>query len=156
MYYALIDMRSSSGATTALAWGSMKDIADTLIYESNLIIENYDNLPIDVLESEYYCEFDDYNVLKSCENHTKEMITNYSFVLDDCTIVVGCLVEGYSELVIAWDEYKADKWTMDCWSLVPEIEETDETLLQLDDELRSLNEDFDNDEHNFFIEVQEE
>ena len=83
------------------------------------------------------------------------MIMNYSFVIDDCTIVVGCLVEGYSELVKAWDEYKSDKWTLDCWSLVPEIEETDETLSQLDDELRSLNEDFDNDEHVFFIEDEE-
>lgn len=155
MYYALIDMRSSSGATTALAWGSMKDIADSLIYESNLIIENYDNLPIDVLESEYYCEFDNYNVLLDCDNPTKEMIESYSFMLDDSTIVVGCIANGYSELVKAWDEYKADKWSLDCWSLVPEIEETDDAISQLDDEMRSLNDDYANDTYDFFIEKEE-
>lgn len=149
MYYALIDMRSDCEATTALARGSLKEISDSLIYESKLIFESFGNLQLEEFEEEYYCEFDDYKSLSTCDDPTEEMIKSFSFTLDDCTISVGCLVEGYSELVKAWDVYKSDKWSLDCWSLVPEIEETEENLSQLDEEMRSLNDDFCNDDYIF-------
>ena len=159
MYYALVDMRGTCCATTALAWGDLKQIADTLISECETLIYdtcNLDNLSEEELEEEYYCEFDDYIELAECECPTKGMLESFSFVLGDCTINVGCLVEGYTALVKAFGEYTEDKMTLDMWSLVPEIEETDENLSQLDEELRSLNEDISCGEYEFFVEKEED
>ena len=39
MWYALIDGRSSCVAMTHLAWGTLKDIANDLINECDLLIE---------------------------------------------------------------------------------------------------------------------
>lgn len=152
MYYALVDMRGSCSAQTALAWGRLKDIADFLISECQLLMENTDDMSMEELEEEYYCEFDDFKKLSNCTDPSLEMLESFSFTLSDCTIDVGCLVEGYPELVKAFDEYKSDKWTLDCWSMVPEIEETDENLVRLDDELRSLNDDLSCEDYEFFVE----
>lgn len=153
MYYALINMRSSCAAMTALAWGSLKEIADTLISECEMLMENTDDMSIDELEADYYCEFDDFKALSECEEPTADIISNFSFTLSDCTTVVCCLVEGYHELVKAFDAYKEDKWTLDCWRMVPEIEETDENLSKLDEELRMLNDDLMCDDYEFFIDA---
>lgn len=159
MYYALIDMRNSCSATTALAWGSLKQVADMLISECEMLIHDtcdLDGMSEEELVAQHYCEFDDYKALVECDDPIPASIENFSFTLSDCTIEVGCLVEGYSALVEAWDEYKSDKWTLDSWSMVPEIEETEENLLQLDEELRSLNDDLSRDDYEFFVEVEDE
>lgn len=153
MYYALIDMRASCSAQTTLAWGSLKDIADYLLSECQLLIQNTDDMSMEELEEEYYCEFDNFKKLSEYDDPSFEMVASFSFTLSDCTIDVGRLVEGYPELVKAFDEYKTDKWTLDCWSMVPEIEETDENLAQLDDELRSLNDDLSREDYEFFVEA---
>lgn len=156
MYYALIDMRSPCEATTALAWGTLKEIADTLVAECRQLMENTDDLPIEELEQEYHCEFDDYKRIEDCGDPAPSMIESFSFTLNDCTIDVGCFVEGYPALVSAWDEYKAGKWTLECWCMVPDIEETEENLSQLDDELRSMNDDLSRDDYEFFVESESE
>ena len=156
MYYALVDMRGTCHAMTTLARGSLKDIADMLISECEMLMETTDDMSMEELEDEYYCEFDDYRELAECDNPTFKMIQNFSFTLSDCTIDVGCLVNGYTELVKAFDEYVEDKFTLSEWRLVPEIEETEETLTKLDDELRSLNEDLSREEYQFFIEREAE
>ena len=156
MYYALIDMRSSCVAITALFWGTLQEIADSLIAECQLLMKNTEDLSIDKLEEEYYCQFEDYKKLDDCDRPTLSMIDSFSFTLSDCTIDVGCVVEGYSALVKAWEEYKADKWTLECWRLIPEIEETDENLSELDDELRSLNDDYLRDFYKYFVETDSE
>ena len=156
MYYALIDMRSSCVAMTALAWGTLQEISDTLIAECQQLMENTDDMSMEELEDEYYCEFDDYKELEDCDNPTASMIESFSFTLSDCTIDVGCVVEGYSALVRAWNKYKSDKLTLDCWKLIPAIEETDENLFRLDLELRSLNDDLARDDYEFFVEAENE
>ena len=156
MYYALVDMRSSCVAMTALAWGSLAEIADMLISECDMLRESTDGTSLEALEDEYYCEFDDYKELAECDDPVFKMIENFSFTLGDCTIDVGCLVEGYSELVKAFDEYVEDKITLCCWRLVPEIEETEENLSRLDEELRSLNEDLSREDYEYFVAREEE
>ena len=159
MYYALVDMRGTCCATTALAWGDFKQIADMLISECETLISDtcdLDNLSEEELEEEYYCEFDAYRELAECESPTEQMLKSFSFVLGDCTVDVGCLVEGYAALVKAFEEYTEDKWTLDAWSLVPDIEETEENLCRLDEELRSLNDDLSLGEYEFFVEKEEE
>ena len=141
MYYALIDMRGSCTAITALAWGSLKQIADKVISECDELMGNLDNMSMEEYEEEYYCEFDDYKKLVDCENPTAEMIRGFSFTIGDCTTYVECLVEGYPALVKAFGEYTEDKEILDMWELVPEIEETEENLSDLDWELRGLAED---------------
>ena len=153
MYYALVDMRSSCIALTALAWGSLNDIASMLISECDMLMENTDDMTMEELEEEYYCEFDDYKELVDCEEATFEMIANFSFTLGDCTTEVGCLVEGYSELVKAYKDYASDKMTLDEWRMIPEIEETDENLSELDEELRSLNDDLSRGDYKYFVEA---
>ena len=74
------------------------------------------------LEEEYYCEFDNYKELEDCDNPAASMIESFSFTLGDCTIDVGCLVDGYPALVKAWAEYKADKWALHRWKMVTEME----------------------------------
>ena len=93
------------------------------------------------IEEEYGDEIAEYREFANCEDHDESMIRSFQFCLGDCTVDVGCLVHGYSELVAAYAEYAEDKWTLDEWRLIPEIEETDENLHDLDDELRSLNDD---------------
>ena len=155
MYYALVDMRGTCCATTALAWGDLKQVANMLISECETLIYDtcsLDNVSEEELEEEYYCELDSYRELAECESPTKSMIESFSFVLGDCTIDVGCLVEGYAALVKAYEAYAEDKMTLDEWRLVPEIEETEENLSQLDEELRSLNDDVSGGEYEFFVE----
>lgn len=151
MYYALIDTRSSCVAMTTLAWGTLKEIADTLLSECQQLMENTDDMSMEELEEEYYCEFGDYKEFEDYDAPSISKLESFSFTLSDCTIDVGCVVEGYPALVKAWEEYKADKWTLECWSMVPEIEETDENLSQLDDELRSLNDDLSREDYEFFV-----
>ena len=151
MYYALVDMRSDCIAMTTLAWGDLQGVAARLIEECELLMENTDSMTMEEFEEEYYCEFGDYRALVECEDPTFEMIASFSFTLSDCTIDVGCLVEGYSELVTAFGEYTDDKMTLDEWQLVPEIEETDENLWELDEELRSLNDDQSREDYKFFV-----
>lgn len=155
MYYALVDMRGSCCATTALAWGELKQIADMLISECKTLIYdicNLDNLSEEELGEEYYCEFGDYKELAECDGPTERMLESFSFVLADCTIKVGCLVEGYAALVEAFEEYAEDKMTLAQWSLISEIEETEENLCRLDDEMRSLNDNLSCDDYEFFVE----
>lgn len=157
IFYALIDSRSDCTAETHLAWGDLQAITDALIEECDLIINSFlDDMTMEDLEAEYYCEFEDYKALKDCDSPTEEMIASFTFTLSDCSVNVGCLVEGYQELVKAFSEYTKDKWTLDIWSMVPDIEETEENLQALDDELRSLNEDLDDDRDlQFFVEKDE-
>lgn len=55
-------------------------------------------------------------------------------------------------MVKVWDEYKADKESLAYWNMVPEIEETEENLSRLDNELRSLNDNFMQKNYEFFVE----
>lgn len=153
MYYALLDMRSSCTALTGLVWGkTLKEVADSIIGECEMLMENTDDMSMEELEEEYYCEFDDYKELVDCDNPTFEMINRFSFALSDCTTDVGCLVEGYAALVEAFAEYTEDKMTLDEWSLIPEIDETEDNISELDEELRSLNEDvLGRGEYRFFV-----
>lgn len=153
MYYALIDERGPCDAQTILAWGSLKQIADTLVEECRMLMENTDSMSMEELEEEYYCEFDDYKKLVTCKNPTFEMLYRFSFTLSDCTTDVACLVEGYPALVEAFAEYAEDKTTLDPWRLVPTIEETQENLEKLDCEIRSLN-DSCRDHYEFLIEAE--
>ena len=142
MWYALIDGRSSCVAMTHLAWGTLKDIANDLINECDLLIETMtEGMDEEEIEEEYGDEIAEYREFANCEDHDESMIRSFQFCLGDCTVDVGCLVHGYSELVAAYAEYAEDKWTLDEWRLIPEIEETDENLHDLDDELRLLNDD---------------
>lgn len=155
--YALIDSRSDCEAVTHLAWGNLRNIADSLIEDCESVVQSYlDDMTMEELEAEYYCEFEDYKALKICDAPTEEMLASFTFTLSDCSVNVGCLVEGYQELVKAFSEYTEDKWTLDIWSMAPDIEETEENLQALDDELRSLNDDLDDDRDlQFFVEKEE-
>lgn len=153
MWYALIDERSSCDAFTQLFWGDLENIAGELINESYDLIDNMTmGMDDDEIEEEYG---DDIAVLEEFENHenyTEEMIRSFYFALSDCTIDVGCLVEGYPAFVDAYVEYAEDKWTLDEWRLVPEIEETDDNISELADELRSVSEGCDTEcEMEYFI-----
>ena len=142
MYYALLDMRSSCTALTGLVWGeTLKQVTDSILGECEALMENTDEMSMEELEDNYYCEFEDYKKLVDYEEPSFEMIKRFSFVLSDCTIDVGCLVAGYATLVKEFEEYTKDKMILDEWRLVPEIEETDVNISALDEEIRSLNED---------------
>ena len=153
MWYSLIDGRSSCVAITHLAWGTLEDIANDIINECYELISNMTiGMDEDEIEEEYGEDIAYFNEFESCEIHTEEMIRMFQFCIGDCTIDVGCLVEGYPALVEAYAEYAEDKWTLDEWRLVPEIEETDDNLFELDEELRALNDIFDEDcELKYFI-----
>ena len=141
MYYALIDSRSDVYAETSLLWGDLQDIASGLIEQCDTLIESMDDMSMEELEDEYYCEFDSYRELSEKEDVEYDDIYNFSFVLSDLTIEIGCLVESYDELVSAFEEYTEDKITLDEWKLVSEFDETEENLAELDKEIRSLNDD---------------
>ena len=153
MYYALVDMRGTCDAITSLAWGSLKDIAAMLISECEILMQSTDDMTMEEFEEEFYCEFEDYKKLVDCDDPTTEMIAGFSFTLSDCTIDVGCLVESYAELVEAFKDYASDKMTLDCWRMVPEIEETEDNLSELDEELRSLNDDLSRYDYKYFVEA---
>lgn len=143
MWYSLIDSRSSCIAQTHLAWGTLEDIANDLINECSMLISTMtEDMDEDEIEEEYGDEIANFKEFEDCDNYTEEMIMGFYFRIGDCTVDVGCLVQGYQALVEAYVEYAEDKWTLDEWRLVPEIEETDEVLFELDDELCSLNDDF--------------
>ena len=140
MWYSLIDDRSSCVAMTHLAWGTLEDIANDLINECNLLIDSMtEGMDEDEIEEEYGDEIAEFRKFEECDEHTEAMIQAFQFWIGDCTVDVGCLVQGYPALVEAYVEYAEDKLSLDEWRLIPEIEETDENLSELDDELRSLN-----------------
>jgi hypothetical protein len=125
---------------THLAWGTLQDIANDLINECNELIDSMtEGMDEDEIEEEYGDNIAEFREFEKCENLTETMIRSFYFSIGDCTVDVGCLVEGYTALVEAWAEYTEDKMTLDEWCLVPEIDETDDVLFELDDELRSLN-----------------
>ena len=140
MWYSLIDGRSSCIAITHLAWGTLEDIANDLINECNMLIDTMtDGMDEDEIEEEYGDDIAEFKEFEDSDTHSEDMIRSFYFSIGDCTVDVGCLVQGYPALVEAYAEYAEDKWTLDEWRLVPEIEETDDNLFELDDELRSLN-----------------
>ena len=153
MYYALVDCRSSCIAMTHLAWGTLEDIANDLINECNELIGSMtDGMDEEEIQEEYGDDIAEFREFEDCDNPTEEMIASFYFSIGDCTVDVGCLVQGYPALVEAFAEYTEDKMTLDEWSLVPEIEETDDVLFELDDELRELNDAFGTDcEMKYFI-----
>lgn len=158
MWYSLIDGRSSCTAITHLAWGTLEDIANDLINECNMLIDSMtDGMDEDEIEEEYGDDLAEFKEFEDCKKHTEEMIRSFYFSIGDCTVDVGCLVQGYPELVEAYAEYAEDKWTLNEWRLVPEIEETDEVLFELDEELRSLNDHCGTDcEMKYFVPMDEE
>lgn len=143
MYYALVDCRSSCIAMTHLAWGTLQDIANELINECNeLIATMTDGMDEEEIAEEYGDDISEFREFEACDDPSEAMIASFYFCIGDCTVDVGCLVQGYPALVEAFAEYTDDKMTLDEWSLIPEIEETDDVLFELDDELRSLNDAF--------------
>ena len=153
MYYALVDCRSCVIAMTHLAWGSLQEIANQLINECNELIDDMtDGMDEAEIEEEYGDDIVDFREFERCENYTEEMIRSFHFSLSDLSVDVGCLVQGYPALVEAFEEYTDDKMTLDEWCLIPEIDETDDVLFELDDELRNLNDAFGTDcEMKYFI-----
>lgn len=142
MWYALIDERSSCDAFTQLSWGTLEDIANELINECNDLIGNMTMcMDDDEIEEEYGDDIAELEEFENCENYTEEMIRSFYFSISDCSVDVGCLVEGYPALVEAYAEYAEDKCTLDEWRLVPEIEEMDDNISELAEELRLLNDD---------------
>ena len=153
MWYSLIDERSSCEAFTQLLWGTLENIANSLINECYELIGNLTmGMDDDEIESEYGSDIAELEEFENCESYSEEMIRSFYFSIGDCSVDVGCLVEGYPALVEAFAEYAEDKWTLDEWRLVPEIEETNENLSELAGELYSLNDDCGTDcEMKYFI-----
>lgn len=131
--------------------GSLDQIADTILYECKKLIETTDDLSLDEMEQVYACGFANYKQMLSGSKLTAEWIEHFTFSLCDCTITVGCLAEGYPALVQAFDDYAADKWPLNEWKLVPDLEESEDNLAQLDEEIRDLCTDSNGEDFSFLI-----
>ena len=80
---------------TGLAWGeTLKQIADSIVGECEMLMENMDDMSMEELEEEYYCEFEDYKKLAECDNPTFEMIANFSFQFTDIVCFILCHIKN--------------------------------------------------------------
>lgn len=110
MWYALIDGSSSDSALTWLAYGSLQDIANTVLE----LCKNCDpdgTLTFDAEaiedfeDDEWYGSTDSYRELMEADEITPDLLQDFSFVFGDNDIQVHCLADGYAAFKKAFENY---------------------------------------------------
>lgn len=141
MYYAILDTRSDVTSSTYFLWGEEpKDLAKKVLEECKKSLDDdYEGMTLDEIEEEYEdAYFDEYRLLKKKRKITTATLCGFVFSIGDLSIEVAAACDGYSALVLAFDEYAVDKPSLSMWKMASSCDETEESLASMNDELLAL------------------
>ena len=136
MIYALIDTRADDFFMTKLVWGDVQQVADAVLKSCDWIFESLPNMSMEDIENGYACSLDAYRVLSKFT--TLPVIQSFSMYVEDMEVIIAFAVEGFDAFYAAFNTYKDRYEQFVNIDLTPIMDETEESLEQLNAEFRSI------------------